>query len=680
MENNSSQNGKLEKEDKYSAVLYVADLPIETTNEDLHNIFKEYHVLYAILNNTKKNQTFAQVHFENKDWATRARHELNGYILKPMNGANNTKEGKPMRICKYEGKGHQVQNNIKQNLLVKNVDSKMTQAEFYKIFLEYGDIVSGKIEYDENGISKGFGYIYYYSEESAEEAKKKINGKKFYDKSLEIVNLIPGKKIKNNDITLFVLNIPFNITDKELTPIFEQFGPVSYISVNKKGFAYVSYNSFDNATKCLRKMKDEPFAFPGMPNMVVKFASSKEERDANKNFIKNYNDNNFGNNNLNIQFNYIYSEHEIKNEFDLENEIRLFIKIVMFTDFNPKEVLIDFESMSGLVTFQTYKDYNIFFKKYQEYCINQHPFFECVPYIPQIKNEEEEKINEYNAINTPKPYIKEYYENNKDFDDEKKEKKINKNQIINNEEQNEEKEQEENDKNLNQYNENKPYNQYHNQKKNRYYNSQYNNSNYKYNNKNNKRQNLHYNYYNNGNKKYNQKNNKNYSNNYNKKYIFRPGDNFDLTNMKENIGMFGQNNGNPLNKKQTNINDTKNKQEIKADEIYRKGIYNNDNEKKELEIIDERNLQNLNPTQLYSQFNQPPIPKMINSEEQEEIKIEIADSIYEIVYSKYPEEAGKITGMIKETGLENMNMLLSKKEELYNVIEQAYEMINNNKE
>ena len=217
-----------------------------------------------------------------------------------------------------------------------------------------------------------------------------------------------------------------------------------------------------------------------------------------------------------------------------------------------------------------------------------------------------------------------------------------------------------------------------NQKKNRYYNSQYNNSNYKYNNKNNKRQNFHYNY-NNGNKKYNQKN-KNNSNYYNKKYIFRPGDNFDLANMKENIGMFGPNNGNPLNKKQTYINDPKNKQEIKTDDIYIKGIYNNNNEKKDLEIIDERNLQNLNPTQLYSQFNQPPIPKMINSEEQEEIKIEIADSIYEIVYSKYPDEAGKITGMIKETGLENMNMLLSKKEELYNVIEQAYEMINNNKE
>lgn len=80
--------------------------------------------------------------------------------------------GKPIRICKYESKGSNKQTNIKQSLLVKNIDINMTQKEFYNEFLKYGDIVSGKIEYDENGISKGFGYIYYYTEESAEEAKK----------------------------------------------------------------------------------------------------------------------------------------------------------------------------------------------------------------------------------------------------------------------------------------------------------------------------------------------------------------------------------------------------------------------------------------------------------------------------------------------------------------------------
>ena len=45
MEKNSSQNGKSDVDNKYSTVLYVADLPKETTNDDLQNIFKDYHIL-----------------------------------------------------------------------------------------------------------------------------------------------------------------------------------------------------------------------------------------------------------------------------------------------------------------------------------------------------------------------------------------------------------------------------------------------------------------------------------------------------------------------------------------------------------------------------------------------------------------------------------------------------------
>ena len=701
MENSSSQNKKLDIEDKYSSVLYVADLPNETTSEDLQKVFKDYHFLYASLINSKNNQIFSQVYLENKEWATKARHELNGYILKPMNGANSMKEGKPIRICKYEGKGHHIQNNIKQNLLVKNIDNKMTQKEFYKIFLEYGDIDSAKIEYDEKGISKGFGYIYYYDEESAENAKKNMNGKTLYDKVIEIVNLIPGKKTKSNAITLFVLNIPFNITEKDLTPIFEQFGPVSNISVNKKGFAYVSYNSFECATKCLRKMKEEPFAFPGMPNIVVKPASSKEERDANKNFIKNNENNGLGKNmNLNVQFNCIYLNREIKTEIDLDKEIRLFIKIVMFTDFNPKEVLVDFQTMSGLVTFGNLHDYNLFFKKYQDYCTNQNPFFECIPYnYPQIN--EEEKIKNENDIyynnNAPSPYEINKKETPEPFNYEKPNNyNDNNNQIINEDE----KIEQEKDNYEDNY-DNKPYDkdQNKNQKKNnnKYYynknNNYYNYSNNKYyynNNKNYKRQNYNNYYYNNynynyNNKKYNQKNNNknNNNNNNNKKYIFRPGDNFDLTNMKMSLNMLGPNNGNHFFNPPLIINKEKDKEKDIINNI------NNDlnglikNEKNDKEIIDERNLQKLNPSQLLSQFNKPPVSiyeNMFSSEEQEEIRREIADTIFEIVYAKYPDEAEKITGMINEKGIESMNRLLSKKEDLNDVIDKAYEMIVKNKE
>jgi RNA recognition motif-containing protein len=245
----------------------------------------------------------------------------------------------------------------------------MTQKEFYNIFLEYGDIVSGKIEYDENGISKGFGYIYYYSEESAENAKKNLNGKTFFGKPLEIVNLITGKKNKSNSINLFVLNIPKDITEEKLRSIFEQFGPVSNISVNPKGFAYISYNNFDSASRCLNQMKVNPISFPGLSPVVVKYAVSKEERESNKNFINNYDRNDFVQSNLTIQFNYnfLYYKLEIKTELDLDKEIRLFIKVIMIMDYSPKEVLEDLESMSGIVIFEKYADYNFFLTNIKDF-------------------------------------------------------------------------------------------------------------------------------------------------------------------------------------------------------------------------------------------------------------------------------------------------------------------------
>ena len=60
---------------------------------------------------------------------------------------------------------------------------------------------------------------------------------------------------------------------------------------------------------------------------------------------------------------------------------------------------------------------------------------------------------------------------------------------------------------------------------------------------------------------------------------------------------------------------------------------------------------------------------MLTSKEQEDLVNEIANSIYEIVCVKYPKEARKITEMIKEKGYEEMNMLLSKLEDLNEIID-----------
>ena len=700
MEKESGQNIEKEPEDIYSSILYVADLPSETTNEDLSNLFQDYNFQFANLNNSKNNMAWAQVHLKNSFWANKARHELNGYVLKPSNSSNIALY-RPIRICKYEVRGTHRENNIKQSLLVKNIDINMTQKEFYKIFLEYGDIVSGKIEYDEKGVSKGFGYIYYYKEESAENAKKNLNGKSFFGKALEIVNLIPGKKNKSNNITLFVLNLPNDITEEKVREIFEKFGPISYISVKNKGYAYISYTNYDSASKCLNQMKTNPISFPGLPKVVVKNSISKEEREANRNFISNnFNKNNFLVANLNIQFNYLYINPEIKNDTDLDKEIRLFIKVIMLMDISPKEVLVDFESMSGIASFENYKDYNLFFNKYYEFCSKQPPPFECLPYDMPLMNDDEQHLNK-----TP------FQENiqfpitlNHEFNNFSKMQKGN--NIIPNNNMGMPIQNDMNN-NRNNYNPMKKSNRY-----------QGNNNNIKYNNNNNSEQ------FNNNKNKYGNKNNKNTNKkiiiqrqnmqNNNQKFIYRQnyGNSYNINiNMNPNMVsppmnpffhqqmMMYPNQNNPRFNNNA-YNNMKNQfppinyqnsqnyigMEQKNNDFQENNDYNyrnDDEQKNEIDLIDQRNLQNLNPSQLLSQFNKPPKilyqPNMLNSKEQEDLINEIADSIYEIVYAKYPNEASKITGMIKEKGYEKMNMLLSKQEDLNEIIDKAYEMIKNSR-
>ena len=711
MENIDEQNIKREEEDVYSCVLYVADLPRETTDEDLSKLFKDYHFQFANLNNFKNNMTWAQVYLENKEWANKARHELNGYILKPINSTNMT-QSRPIRICKYENKSLIRQNNIKQSLLIKNIDINMTQKEFYNIFLEYGDIVSGKIEYDENGISKGFGYIYYYSEESAENAKKNLNGKTFFGKPLEIVNLIPGKKNKSNAINLFVLNIPKDITEEKLNSIFGQFGPVSNISINPKGFAYISYNNFESASKCLNQMKANPISFPGLSPVVVKYAVSKEERESKRFFMNNnYNRNDFVQSNLTIQFNCIFYNPEIKTELDLDKQIRLFIKVIMLMDYSPKEVLVDFESMSGIVIFEKYSDYNLFLNKYQEFCTKKPPLFECLPYETPIADNDGQN-NFYNFYNqnknqTPYPVNNSPIPFNQDpnnfmMNNMQKRKYIdipwNYNMM-----------------NPNNFNNNRMNNKNNNMKKNNRFQGNYKNNNMNYRNYNNNSG-----HYTNNKFKGNNNNNRkvvikkpDQMHNNNQKYILRQnyGNSYNINiNMNQHMLPYnpllqhqmmmlqnqnnqkyynnnrfnnGKNQINPMNFQNPNYIQ-KNNNFPDKNEFYKNIGSDDDRQKNDIDLIDQRNLQNLNPVQLLSQFNKPPInlygPNMLNSKEQEDLVNEIADSIYEIVCAKYPKEASKITGMIKEKGYEKMNML-----DLNEIIDKAYEMIkssrnNNNKE
>jgi hypothetical protein len=148
------------------------------------------------------------------------------------------------------------------------------------------------------------------------------------------------------------------------------------------------------------------------------------------------------------------------------------------------------------------------------------------------------------------------------------------------------------------------------------------------------------------------KNNNSFYNNINNNHFNKNGNNTDLNNL-DNNNSHRPNNNFKLNN------------DLKSDNIQKKMNIS----KPEKNTI----------AQKPSEFNSS--PKCIynadtkKDENIEENIIDISDSIYQIVYDKHSQEAGKITGMIKELGFNKMNLLLSKPEELDKIIEKAYNMI-----
>jgi RNA recognition motif-containing protein len=79
-------------------------------------------------------------------------------------------------------------NDQNKSLLIKNLSPEISAKEFYKMFETFGEVKSSKLEVDDNGVSKCYGYVYYADEKSAEAAKFKlvINLLFYYNRTVQI--------------------------------------------------------------------------------------------------------------------------------------------------------------------------------------------------------------------------------------------------------------------------------------------------------------------------------------------------------------------------------------------------------------------------------------------------------------------------------------------------------------
>jgi polyadenylate-binding protein len=184
------------------------------------------------------------------------------------------------------------------NVYVKNLDTEVTDDEFTAMFTKYGPVTSALISKDEEGKSKGFGFVNYENFEDAHKAVDNLNetehnGKTLYvgraqkkaEREEELRRQYEQAKMeklaKYQGVNLYVKNLDDDVDDEKIRQEFSVYGVITSAKImrdekeNSKGFGFVCFSSPDEATKAVTEMNGRMI---GSKPIYVALAQRKEVR------------------------------------------------------------------------------------------------------------------------------------------------------------------------------------------------------------------------------------------------------------------------------------------------------------------------------------------------------------------------------------------------------------------
>ncbi|KAJ3692035.1 hypothetical protein LUZ60_012385 [Juncus effusus] len=167
--------------------LYIKNLPIEFTDEDLQKEFGEFGEITSCVvmkDDLGNSKCFGFVNFSNADVAKKAVEIMNGknmgenekvlYVGRAMKKAEREKELRERRERERRERREKTQG---MNLYVKNLDESIGDQDLSELFEQFGEITSSKVMVDAVGRSKGSGFVAFTTSEAADKAIKEMSGK-----------------------------------------------------------------------------------------------------------------------------------------------------------------------------------------------------------------------------------------------------------------------------------------------------------------------------------------------------------------------------------------------------------------------------------------------------------------------------------------------------------------------
>ncbi|XP_059646780.1 polyadenylate-binding protein 7-like [Cornus florida] len=276
--------------------VFVKNISESIDNGKLQEMFQKYGNILSckiVMSEDGKSKGYGFVQFESEESATDAIEKLNG----------STAEGKQMYVGKFVKKNDRVLPSPDAkftNLYMKNLDPDVSEELLRGKFSEFGKVLSLIVSKDENGASKGFGFVNFDSPDDARRAMEAMNESQLGSKVLYVARA--QKKAEREQIlrhqfeekrkeqilkyqgsNIYVKNIDDAVTDDELREHFSQCGTITSAKLMlddkgvSKGFGFVCFSTPEEANEAVNTFHG--YMFHQKP-LYVAIAQRKEDRQA----------------------------------------------------------------------------------------------------------------------------------------------------------------------------------------------------------------------------------------------------------------------------------------------------------------------------------------------------------------------------------------------------------------
>eukprot|EP00218_Dolichomastix_sp_CCMP3274_P010567 CAMPEP_0170144406 /NCGR_PEP_ID=MMETSP0033_2-20121228/13456_1 /TAXON_ID=195969 /ORGANISM="Dolichomastix tenuilepis, Strain CCMP3274" /LENGTH=636 /DNA_ID=CAMNT_0010380903 /DNA_START=92 /DNA_END=2002 /DNA_ORIENTATION=+ len=277
--------------------IFIKNLEEGIDHKALHDTFSAFGPILSCKVATTadgKSRGYGFVHYETAEGANKAIETVNGMEI----------EGKKVFVGPFVKKEQRIDSSEVKftNVFVKNFSSDLSEEGLKAEFEKFGEVSNIAVMKDENGNSKGFGFVSFKDPSDASLAVDAMNGNELTpgkalfcgraQKKSERETMLREKfdKLREERIqrfqnqNLFIKNLDDAVDDDRLREEFAPFGTITSAKVMRddkgasKNFAFVCFSTPEEATKAVTETHGRMLL--GKP-LYVALAQRKEVRKAN---------------------------------------------------------------------------------------------------------------------------------------------------------------------------------------------------------------------------------------------------------------------------------------------------------------------------------------------------------------------------------------------------------------